>query len=368
MQYPAHGANAESLYQLLGLKMPDTIIDLSENVNPAGAPPSVKSAWSGLFDTVSQYPHEQAEPFRSKAARFHQVATEHIVVGNGAAECLMVLARFFSEKTVGVLEPSFSEYKRTLLQENVQVEPILAEDICTYRFSTEKIKDHMQKVDAIYLCNPNNPTGVLTSRRQIEHLLEYGQQVSCDIVVDEAFMDWTDETESVIPLIDKYENLIVLRSMTKMYAMAGIRLGYIISQQAEKFIGYFPHWNVSGMAIQIGCLCLTEYHYIQEARQQSSETRRDLTYFLRQHGCEVTDSAANFLLFKLPSNIDPDHFFTSLLSQGIVLRHTKNYTGLDGQWFRLALKRPEQMNIFKQVLNAYVQNNTNLPARGDAVE
>ena len=357
MQYPAHGANADGLYQILGLKKPDTIIDLSENVNPAGVPQSIQDAWPKIIDAVSHYPNEQAEPFRSKVADFHKVMPEQIIVGNGAAECIMVLARYFSGKTIGLLEPSFSEYKRTLLQEKVQVEPLLVDDICTYSFSSETIKDRMAALDAIYLCNPNNPTGVVTTKRQIEELLQYGEGVDCTIVVDEAFMDWTDETESVIPLVSRYENLIVLRSMTKMYAMAGIRLGYMISQRAQRLTGYFPHWNVSGVAIQMGCLCLEEQSYVQEARRRSAELRKDLYNFLHMLGCEVSHSTANFLLFKMPTKYDPDHFFTSLMMRGIVLRHTKNYTGLDGQWFRVALKGSEQMNKFKRVLKEYVQNN-----------
>ncbi len=357
MQYPAHGANADALYQVLDLKKPDTIIDLSENVNPAGVPQSIKDAWPKMFEAVAQYPNEQAEPFRSKVANFHKVVPEQTVVGNGAAECIMVLARYFSGKTIGLLEPSFTEYKRTLLQEGAQLEAILVDDICTYRFSSETIRDRMVALDAIYLCNPNNPTGVVTTKRQIEELLQYGEMVNCTIVVDEAFMDWTDETESVIPLVSRYENLIVLRSMTKMYALAGIRLGYMISQRAQQLTGYFPHWNVSGVAIQMGCLCLDEQLYVKVARQQSAEVRKDLYHFLHTLGCEVSQSSVNFLLFKMPPKYDPDHFFTSLLLEGVVLRHTKNYTGLDGQWFRVALKGPEQMNIFKRVLTEYVQNN-----------
>jgi threonine-phosphate decarboxylase len=357
LHYPAHGANAESLYQTLGLKLPETIIDLSENVNPAGVPLSIQRAWPEMLNAVSNYPNEQAEPFRSRAARFHQVAPEQVIAGNGAAECLMVLARYFSQKTVGLLEPSFSEYKRTLLQENVRVKQIVVEDICTYHFSTEKIKKQMHMLDAIYLCNPNNPTGVLTSKEQIEELLQCGQRVNCAIVVDEAFMDWTDEKESVISLVSKYDNLIVLRSMTKMYALAGVRLGYIISQRARKLLGFFPHWNVSGIAIQMGCLCLEEQQYAKQARQQSSKARKELTDFLQTNRCEVSKSSTNYLLFRLPACYNPDHFFNFLLTRGIVLRHTKNYTGLDGKWFRVALKRPEQMSLFKQVLNEYIQNN-----------
>ncbi|MFF5995682.1 aminotransferase class I/II-fold pyridoxal phosphate-dependent enzyme [Lysinibacillus sp. KU-BSD001] len=357
MQYPAHGANADALYKALRIQMPNKVIDLSENVNPAGVPPSVQHAWPSLINHITMYPNEQAEPFRSKVAAFHDVKPEHIIVGNGAAECLMVLARYFNGGTVGVIEPSFSEYRRTLLQENVTVQSIVVDDICTYKFSMEQVKAAMHAVDAVYLCNPNNPTGALTTKMDIQALLEYGQKVSCTLVVDEAFMDWTDEVESVISLVEKYENLIVLRSMTKMYALAGIRLGYIVSQKAPMLAGFFPHWNVSGVANQVGCLCLEEDQYVAQARQSSAQIREEMTNFLKDYACEVSNSAANFLLFQLPQPYNPDHFFKTLLSAGIVLRHTKNYVGLDGQWFRLAMKEPEKMTSFMRVFTDYVQNN-----------
>ena len=236
MSYPAHGANAEALYQSLHIEMPENIIDLSENVNALGQSQVVKELWPTLLSSLGKYPNEQVEPFRSKIAECHQVAPAYIAVGNGAAECLMVLARRFQQSRAIVLEPSFSEYKRTLQQEGVAVHSLLVDDIQTYTIPVEHVKQAMELADILYICNPNNPTGVLTKKAIIEELLQYGQQVDCTIVVDEAFIDWTDEEESVVSLVSTYDNLIVLRSMTKMYALAGVRLGYMISQQAPKFV------------------------------------------------------------------------------------------------------------------------------------
>lgn len=356
MSYPAHGANAEALYNSLHIEIPKNIIDLSENVNALGQPQAVKALWPALLSSLGKYPNEQVEPFRSKIAEYHQVAPDYIAVGNGAAECLMVLARHFQQSRAIVLEPSFSEYKRTLQQEGVAVHSLLVDDIQTYTIPVEYVKQAMEQADILYICNPNNPTGVLTKKAIIEELLQYGQQVDCTIVVDEAFIDWTDEEESVVSLVSTYDNLIVLRSMTKMYALAGVRLGYMISQQAPKFVQAFPHWNVSEIAIQLGCACIDAHDFVEKSRKTSDAMRESMKEFLMAYHCRVSNSVANFLLFSLPEHIDAESFFMAMLKQEIVLRHTKNYVGLEGQWFRIGMKQSEAMDQFKRAFTDYVQN------------
>lgn len=356
MSYPAHGANAEALYKSLYIEMPENVIDLSENVNAVAQPKEVQQLWPTLLCSLGKYPNEQAEPFRSKIAEYHQLAPNYIAVGNGATECLMVLARYFQRKTAIVVEPSFSEYKRTLQQESVTVQSILVDDIETYAIPVARVKQAMEQADVLYICNPNNPTGVLTKRAVMEELLQYGQQVDCAIVVDEAFIDWTDEVQSVVPLVSTYDNLIVLRSMTKMYALAGVRLGYIISQQARKFAEAFPHWNVSEIAIQLGCACIAAHDFVAKSRESSDTMRESVKTFLKAHHCRVSNSAANFLLFSLPEQLDAESFFMAMLEQGIVLRHTKNYVGLEGQWFRIGMKQTDAMERFKRAFTEYVQN------------
>ncbi|WP_339216164.1 aminotransferase class I/II-fold pyridoxal phosphate-dependent enzyme [Solibacillus sp. FSL W8-0372] len=354
MQLPAHGANAAVLYKAMNLKMPDQVIDVSENVNHLGVPKLVEQQWPNLLEKITGYPDEQAEPFRSQAADVHEVAAQHVVVTNGAAEGLMALAQLFKGYEVALLQPSFSEYARTLKQQNCVIHSILADDIETYRFNEEILEKQLKDVHACYICNPNNPTGVLMKKNWIEQLVK--KYPHCNFVVDEAFMDWTDESESVIPLVNSYPNLFVVRSMTKMYALAGIRLGYVIGQQAEEIRHYLPHWNVSAIANEIGCLCLQDKDIVKESREKSSRLRSQMVVDLKLISCKVSNSAANFLLFQLPKQYNPDDFFTYLLERGIVLRHTKNYVGLDGAWFRIAVKSEEIWTKCKDEIMDYVKN------------
>ena len=137
MQLPAHGANAAALYEAMGLVMPKYVIDVSENVNSAGLPASVREQWLRLLEVASGYPHEQAEPFRSVAANQHQVEASELVVTNGAAEGLMALAQRFSGQEVALLEPSFSEYRRTLVAQGCTVHSVVVDDVMSYRVADE---------------------------------------------------------------------------------------------------------------------------------------------------------------------------------------------------------------------------------------
>lgn len=356
MQLPSHGANPHKLYESLHIDVPDQIIDLSENVNAQGLPKEIQQLWPQLVGLLSDYPDELADPLRTKLAQHHQLQVENVIVSNGASESLAVLARYFNGKKACILQPSFSEYKRTLLAENIKVDSLLVDDICHYSFSIEKVKQAMNEVDVLYICNPNNPTGVLIEADTMEQLLQHGRGNNCSVVVDEAFMDWTNEEQSVISLVSKYENLFVVRSMTKMYSLAGIRLGYVLTQQAPDLRKFYPHWNVSNVAIRIGEKCLGLDQFVKVSTRINEVCRKDIKDFLRSFHCEVSNSQANFILFKLPASFQHDDFFIDLLKKGIVLRHTYNFIGLDGQWFRLAIKTPAMMEKFKTAFINYVQN------------
>lgn len=353
MQYPMHGANPAALYKGLGLSMPEEIIDVSENVNSLGLPQRVKEQWPNLLQATSFYPNEQAEPFTSVAAAHHSIQAEYVVAANGAAEALMVLAQQFQGEPVVLLEPSFSEYRRTLALYQCEIRSVVASDIMHGTFDGDLLRKALLRASALYICNPNNPTGVLQAKAWIESLLLAFPDVT--IVVDEAFMDWTNEAESVVSLVPKYEQLIVLRSMTKMYSLAGVRLGYIVSQQASALKPFFPHWHVSQLAIEMGTMCLAEHAFVEQSRLHADRLRAQMQAFFLKQGCYVSNSVANFFVFQLPAQFNADDFFIAMLKEGIVLRHTKNYAGL-GSAFRIAVKNEAIWQRCKEVILRYVQD------------
>lgn len=338
--------------------MPTAVYDLSENVNFLGVPAAVKEVWPSLVHMISSYPHPEAEPLRSKLAQMHGVASNQILVGNGAAELLTFFANRFHGKKVIIVHPTFSEYQLTLEAAGAEIIEIVAEDLIDYQLPIVAIKEAMNDAACIYFCNPNNPIGAIIEKGILQELIQYGEKVRCEMVVDEAFMDWTDESNSVISLVSQFDHITVFRSMTKMYGIAGIRLGYLVGnpvcvQQLEKKL---PHWHVNQLAIEIGQICLQDESFRLKSIQKSNEIKQRMTDFLRQHECTVLHSAANFLCFQLKDYKQTREFYFYCLKRGVVLRHTENYKGLNGQWIRIGMKEDRAMDAFKNCLDEWCNN------------
>lgn len=337
--------------------MPNKVYDLSENVNALGFPPSVKRAWPHMFEQISAYPHPEGEPLKTLLAEKHRVDGKQVLIGNGAAELLTFFAQRFTNQRVLLIHPTFSEYAHTLQAANAQLVELVVEDIVHYKLPLDEIKTWMKQCKCLYICNPNNPTGSIIPLEIIEELLKYGMETGCELLVDEAFMDWTDESESAIPLVQRYPNLTVLRSMTKMYGIAGIRLGYLIGNPTvvQKLKTKLPHWNVNGLALQIGELCLEDEAFRQESILFHENRKKEIEAFLHKHGCIITNSVTNFLCFQLKEPEQTRDFYFYCLERGIVTRHTENYIGMDGKWLRIGMKREEAMNKFRQVMDEWYE-------------
>ncbi|MEG0449295.1 MAG: aminotransferase class I/II-fold pyridoxal phosphate-dependent enzyme [Lysinibacillus sp.] len=355
MQLPSHGANPQNVYGQLGIEMPNEVYDFSENVNAAGPPNFVEARWRTFYPLIQRYPDPDGEPFLSKVAKFHHVEKENVVLGNGASEIFSVLARRYENKRVIVVHPTFSEYERTLKAAFAQVIPIVVEEIETYKLPMDCLMREMENADALYLCTPNNPTGVMPKREELETLIAHGAKVACEIVLDEAFIDWIDEDCSFINQVAQYSHLLIIRSMTKMYAIPGLRLGYCIASEdiARQLKNMLPHWNINAFAAVIGASCLEEVHYCRIAISHAIVQRDYLREYLLKQRCKVTNSVTNYLCFQLPIGHDEAQFFTYCLAKGVVLRHTKNFNGLDGKWFRVGMKDISAMSHLHSCLNEW---------------
>lgn len=355
LQLPSHGANYKTLYERLNIPMPTKVYDLSENVNALGFPPKVKEAWPYLLEKITAYPHPEAEPLKSMLASKHNVQRENILVGNGAAELLTFFANRFTDERVIIIHPTFSEYKATLEAARATIIELVTSNIETYELPMEQLKKQMIDASCVYICNPNNPTGSLTPKKTIVELLLYGKEVGCELLIDEAFMDWTDEKESVIPLIEKYPHLTVMRSMTKMYGIAGLRLGYMVSSGkiVSELNDLLPHWHVNALAIEVGKLCLEDESFRLISIQKQKHIKQQLESFLGEHGCCMTKSETNFLSFQLKDPSQTKEFYLHCLRKGVVLRHTENFIGMDGNWLRIGIKTEKIMEKFQQVMDEW---------------
>lgn len=359
MELPNHGANPLRLYKQAGISPPLHILDFSENVHPFGPPDFLVEQWPEMLALTGSYPDPDGEPFRTAAADYHGVAVNQIAAGNGAAEIFTWLARRYREQHVMLIEPAFSEYRQSLEAENVRIKEIQLHPENGWRLTVQNVQEAISGCAALYICNPHNPTGTLLDLDTLQEIAQICLNNDCELVIDEAFIDFVDEEASFMPFMKNFPNVIIVRSMTKMYAIPGLRLGYVVSQ-ADKITSLkqgAAHWNVNALSAAIGAQCLNEAAYRSKVIAAATEERRKMQQFLASNHCRTSDSAVNFLTFQLPNPESSPSFFTELLKTGIVLRHTESFRGMDGKWFRIGMKSTENMERLREAIKGWLEAN-----------
>lgn len=359
MELPNHGANPLRLYKQAGITPPEQILDFSENVHPFGAPDPLVEHWPQLLELVAAYPDPDGEPFRSAAAQFHRVGISQVAAANGAAEVFTWLARRYRSKQVVLVEPAFSEYRQTLEAEHAGIRTIQLKPENHWQLAVEDVRATVPGCAALYICNPHNPTGVLVDVDTLKEMAQICLEHNCELVIDEAFIDFVGEAASFVPFLAKFSNVIVVRSMTKMYAIPGLRLGYVISQSntIEQLKHGAAHWNVNGLSAAIGADLFKESSYRDNIIQAALEERLAMQQFFAAYHCRTSHSAVNFLSFQLPDPNQSAKFFADLLKKGVVLRHTESFRGMDGKWFRIGMKSRENMKTLREAIAEWLEAN-----------
>lgn len=357
MQLPAHGANPKQLYDALNIEIKSPLIDFSENTNPYGIPSFLTKQWEKLQPLIGQYPEPHSETIVQVLAQKHQVKKEHIIVGNGATQCIYLLAHFLQRKRVLIVEPTFTEYKKALRLYGCDVKTVTLREEDEFSCSFEELKKEAQHVDAIFICYPNNPTGVLYERTELIQFLKTMNEQKKYVILDEAFIDFVMKDASIIPMIHSFDSVIVLRSLTKIFHLAGVRIGYIVSCNQETIEGikkWQEPWSVNKIAQQLGIFCLNQEEFIDGVKKKIAKERESMFSFFKEYNIPFIQSETNYYLMKAPIGKSTNELFFYLLNEGIVPRHTYNFQGLDGEYIRLAVKRKEENERLKQALRSFL--------------
>lgn len=358
MTLPSHGSNPKYVYQAIKLPTPQQLIDFSVNVNPFGSPPILREKWHEWFPLLEDYPDPHASILKREISIKEGIGEEYLLIGNGGAEIIALVAQLFQGKRILIIQPAFSEYEQACLAQKCIVEHhVLEEGIWNLRM--EELLPKVKHYDAIFLCTPNNPTGVVYDRQSIIELVEEGYRSQCSIIIDEAFYDFTVDSETYISLVKQYPNLIVLRSLTKMFAIAGLRLGFGVAQPQviQQLAALKPHWSVNAIAIKAGLECISQDSYIRHTKQLIHVERNRLKDFYKENGFCMSVSAVNFYIIKDPALKEAAPLYEYLLKKGLVPRHTMNFPGLDGRWLRFAIRKQNENNQLMEALSEWKNQN-----------
>lgn len=338
----------------MGRSLPNQFIDFSANINPIGPPSSLKEKWNDFYNEIMVYPDPLAVTIKDRIAEKEKISVDSILIGNGGAELITLVARYLSGKKILVIEPTFSEYEAACRanQCKIQYHQLKGPD---FSLNIEDLRTSLSKADALFLCNPNNPTGIQYPKSTIISILEECENQNCYVILDEAFYDFLVDYDSFIPYINRFSKLIIIRSLTKMFAIPGLRLGYMVAASTiiTELSALQPHWSINTIALLAGELCIQENEFIKESQIYIREERERLLSFCKQYDFVVTSSKVNFYLLRDPFLEEQVEFFNFLLQKGIIPRHTFNFPGLDGNWLRFAIKSKEENRMLMEVLKEW---------------
>ncbi|MEC2158783.1 threonine-phosphate decarboxylase CobD [Virgibacillus halodenitrificans] len=353
MHLPAHGANTQHLYTALGMEAPATIIDFSVNTNPLGTPASIQACWQDWLQAVYDYPDPHYTELKQQIATKEKVEPASLLPGNGAAELITLIARFLHSKNVLIAQPAFSEYETACRVEDCNISYYQLKPPA-FTLDKEVLHKKLQAADAVFFCNPNNPTGIAFDQHVMNWLIEACEEAKTLLILDEAFYDFVSPPATAIQKASNSPYLLVLRSLTKMYHIAGLRLGYLVGhpEVVEQIGKRQPHWALNGIALKAGVSCLLEQEHVKDTTNFITKERDRVFHFLQRSDYIHSASAVNFYLLKDPAAASQESLYYFLLEKGLVLRHTYNFPGLEGNWLRAAVKKEAENN---QLMEALVQ-------------
>lgn len=325
-------------------------LDFSANVSPLGLPEGVAKAITAALPTADRYPDPLCRELRAKLALHEGVPADHILCGNGAADLIFRLVWAKKPRRALVTAPTFAEYAAALETVGCTVERFIlqaADDFAVPETFLSAIDD---RVDLVFLCQPNNPTGQLTPPDFVARILQRCTACGALLVLDECFLDFLPDHVQLTakPLLGSGD-LLILKAFTKLYGMAGVRLGYALSADTA-LLDAMQHtgqpWAVSSLAQAAGLAALDETAYVEQVRALIAAQRPLLASGLRALGLRVLDGRANYLLFQGPETLGE-----TLRQKGVVLRSCANYPGLDGSWYRTAVRTAAENERLLQTLS-----------------
>ena len=341
------------------------------NVNPLGISKAVQEAIAKAAASAERYPDPLCRELTQRLAEAEGVAAGQIFCGNGAADIIFRLAKALKasgdmltrrEPVLLVTAPTFSEYETAFAENGWQIRRYLLEEEKGFRIGEDILDVIGDDTDAVFLCEPNNPTGVTTDRQLLQKILQRCRQTDTVLVIDECFNGFLEDPAEY-SMVAELQNggLIILKAFTKLYGMAGVRLGYCLcpdAEMAEKIRSAGAPWNVSSLAQAAGIAALTDEEHVEQGLAIVKQERP----WLKSQLAEVLDGAdksgrkagtriygeANYLLFHVSEEdlhagenaaVSLDQ---QLRSRGILIRNCSNYPGLGEGWYRVAVRKHEE--------------------------
>lgn len=346
MQQLIHGGDWMGYRQQFGRDA----LDVSANVSPLGLPPAVAQAIVEALPQADRYPDPLCRTLRDALSRAEGLPAAQILCGNGAADLIFRLVLALRPRKALLPAPTFAEYAAALDVVECTVERFFLRQEEDFALTERFLQAIAPDTQLVFLCQPNNPTGQLASPQLVERIAQKCASCGAVLAVDECFLDFLPEAEALSArhLLARFPNVLIFKAFTKLYGMAGVRLGYCLCADTallDKMRAAGQPWAVSGLAQAAGVAALAQTDYVARVRALIAAERPRLAQGLRQLGLRVVEGQANYLLFHGPGTLGD-----ALRQKGVVLRSCANYPGLEAGWYRTAVRTaPENDQLLQTI-------------------
>lgn len=352
-----HGSDLEKIEQIYHIKKED-ITSFSANVNPLGISFKLKETLASHIEAITTYPDREYTSLRKAIGNYVDTDYENILVGNGSSELISVFIQIRCPKKALIIGPTYSEYERevTLCGGSCLYFPLKEEE--DFQLHTERLFEALtEDIDLLIVCNPNNPTSSQITSGQMRKILDHCKQKDIFVLVDETYVEFSENMEEItsIPLTQYYNNIAILRGVSKFFAAPGLRLGYAICGNAHliKEISQKKNpWSINSLAAIAGEIMFSDEEYIKKTKSLISTERTRICNDLAQcPQLKLYPCHANFVLVRsLNPDVTADDLFDAAIRKKLMIRNCSTFPFLDNQYFRFCFMSPEKNDELRNVI------------------
>jgi len=345
-----HGGNVWQVAEKYGIPL-EQIIDFSISTNPLGAPEKAVEAIRSHLHLINHYPDQNPEWLLETLAESVGVESSNVIVGNGSTELIYLFSEVFlgDDHEAVIPVPSFSEYKAAIERFGGNIVFVQCSSANNFRLKLEELEEAVTgHTRIIFFCNPNSPTGCLYEKRDVLRVVEFASEHDVLVFLDEDYIDFVEDDHkfSLAAHVNDYSNLFVLRSLTKFFGLAGVRIGFGVgSPELLKFLRNIRMpWSVNSLAMYAAAEAVKDREFVKRSRALLEKSRSELREMLNSLGwLKVYPSETNFLLIEiLRKDLTSTRLAEALAKKGILIRDCRDFDGLDDRFFRVAVRMPEQ--------------------------
>lgn len=354
------------------------VLDFSAAINPLGVTKKIKAEIRKHLKYLQNYPDPEAKRLRNRLAQYHDIEPDKILCSNGSTELIHLIVRTLRPQRALIPVPTYPEYERAIRinqqltsihqspnnrinvikylpldkEKNFEISP---EDFIT---AIQLLKDSPDTLSIAFLCNPNNPTGMALKKGDVLKIAEAARENKCYLIVDEAFIDFCPN-ESVIKEASRNPYLIVLRTMSNFYALAGLRIGYgVFPSNLIRLLSEIKEpWGVNSLAQRAVAIAIRDKIFKKNTIELIQQEKRFLEKNFKRLGIEYFKSDVNFYLLKMDNARE---ICNCLMKKGILLKECSNFKGLDSTYLRISVKSHKENSILIKELASILNDHHRL--------